>query len=97
MDDYGIDIYGSGIYAKPGFVASNPDAVKGVVRAIIKGHQAAIKDPAAAIAGAEEARRADRRGARAAAPRHDQRSADRDRCDPRQGASAWSIRCGWRA
>jgi NitT/TauT family transport system substrate-binding protein len=49
-DDYGIDIYGSAIYARPSFVAGNPDAVKAVVRAIIKGHQAAFKDPAAAIA-----------------------------------------------
>jgi NitT/TauT family transport system substrate-binding protein len=49
-DDYGIDIYGSGIYAKPAFAANNEQAIKGVVRAIIKGHQAAIKDPAAAIA-----------------------------------------------
>jgi NitT/TauT family transport system substrate-binding protein len=48
--DYGIDIYGSGIYVRPGFAASNPDAVKGVVRAVIKAHQAAMKDPAAAIA-----------------------------------------------
>ncbi len=48
--DYGVDIYGSGIYARPAFAASNPDAVKGVVRAVIKAHQAALKDPAAAIA-----------------------------------------------
>jgi len=48
--DYGINIYGSGIYVRPGFAASNPDAVKGVVRAVIKAHQAAMKDPAAAIA-----------------------------------------------
>jgi NitT/TauT family transport system substrate-binding protein len=48
--DYGIDIYGSGIYVRPSFAASNPDAVKGVVRAVIKAHQAAMKDPAAAIA-----------------------------------------------
>jgi NitT/TauT family transport system substrate-binding protein len=52
--DYGIDIYGSGIYVRPSFAASNPDALKGVVRAIIKAHQAALKDPAAAIAALKQ-------------------------------------------
>ena len=47
--DYGVDLYGNGIYVKPAFAASNPDAVKAVVRAAIKAHQAALKDPAAAI------------------------------------------------
>jgi NitT/TauT family transport system substrate-binding protein len=52
--DYGIDLYGSGIYARPGFAASHPEAIKGVVRALIKAHQAALKDPAAAIAALKQ-------------------------------------------
>jgi NitT/TauT family transport system substrate-binding protein len=48
--DAGVDLYGSGIYVKPAFAASHPDAVKGVVRAAVKAHLAALKAPAAAIA-----------------------------------------------
>src|SRR5581483_10681409 len=48
--DYGVDLYGSAVYVKPSFAAENPEIMKKIVRVAIKGHQAAYKDPAAAIA-----------------------------------------------
>ncbi len=49
MRNYGLDLYGNVIIVNPGFAKSNPDAVKGFLRATVKGFQAAIADPASAV------------------------------------------------
>jgi NitT/TauT family transport system substrate-binding protein len=47
--DLGVQLYGNGLYVKPAYAQANPDVVKGVVRAAVKAHLAALKDPQAAI------------------------------------------------
>ena len=49
MSDYGLDLYGNTIIVNREFAAANPDAVAGFVRAIIKGWQDTVADPAAAV------------------------------------------------
>jgi NitT/TauT family transport system substrate-binding protein len=47
--DYGLDLYGNGVAASPAFLKDHPDAVKGFIRATIKGVQDMVKDPEAAV------------------------------------------------
>lgn len=47
--DYGLDLYGNGIAASPTFLRAHPDAVKGFIRASIKGFQDMVQDPAMAV------------------------------------------------
>lgn len=49
LRDYGVDLYGNAILANPDFMEKNPEAVKGFVRATIRGIQDTIKDPETAI------------------------------------------------
>ncbi len=49
MRDHGLDLYGNVIIVNPEFAKSNPDAVKGFLRATVKGFQAAVADPATAV------------------------------------------------
>ena len=49
MSDYGLDLYGNTIIVNPEFAAQNPAAVKGFVRATIRGWQDTVADPAAAV------------------------------------------------
>jgi len=49
LGDYGVDLYGNAIMVNPDFMKNNPEAVKGFVRATIKGIQDTIKDPDSAI------------------------------------------------
>jgi len=49
MADYGVDLYGNTIIVSPAFAESNPDAVKGFLRALNKGIKETIADPEAAI------------------------------------------------
>ena len=49
MRDYGLDLYGNVILVNPNFAKSNPEAVKGFLRATIKGFQQTIADPASAV------------------------------------------------
>ncbi|HUH88054.1 MAG TPA: ABC transporter substrate-binding protein [Pusillimonas sp.] len=49
LRDYGVDLYGNAILANPEFMKNNPEAVRGFVRATIKGIQDTIKDPDSAI------------------------------------------------
>lgn len=49
LRDYGVDLYGNAILVNPAFLKDNPDAVKGFVRATIKGIQDTVKDPESAI------------------------------------------------
>ena len=50
MADYGVDLYGSAIIVNPKFAASQPDAVKGFLRAFVKSLKETVKSPATAIA-----------------------------------------------
>ncbi|MYD78045.1 MAG: ABC transporter substrate-binding protein [Gammaproteobacteria bacterium] len=49
MRDHGLDLYGNVILVNPQFAEENPEAVKGFLRATIKGFQATIADPASAV------------------------------------------------
>lgn len=49
MSDFGLDLYGSAIIARPEFAEKNPDAVRGFVRATIRGYLDTFADPEAAI------------------------------------------------
>jgi len=49
MRQFGLDLYGSAIFAHPQFAQQNPKAVAGFVRALIKGFQDTIANPEAAI------------------------------------------------
>jgi NitT/TauT family transport system substrate-binding protein len=48
--DYGMDLYSNAIMVSQKLAKDNPEAVKGLVRAINKGLEDALKDPDAAIA-----------------------------------------------
>ena len=48
--DHGLELYGNAILVNEDFAASNPDAVKGFVKALIKGFSDAVADPAAGAA-----------------------------------------------
>jgi NitT/TauT family transport system substrate-binding protein len=47
--DYGLDIYGNGIAAARSFLKSNPAAVKGFIRATIKGVRDMVMDTEQAV------------------------------------------------
>ena len=49
MSDYGLDLYGNAIVVSAKFAAEKPEAVKGFLRALMKGVQDTIKDPASAV------------------------------------------------
>jgi NitT/TauT family transport system substrate-binding protein len=49
MGEHGLDLYGNVVIANTDFAEANPDAVKGFVKALVKGYLDAIADPAAAI------------------------------------------------
>jgi NitT/TauT family transport system substrate-binding protein len=49
MSDYGVDLYGSAIFVNQKFAADHPEAVRGFLRAFVKGLKDTIKDPAAAV------------------------------------------------
>jgi NitT/TauT family transport system substrate-binding protein len=49
MSDYGVELYGNAIIVSPKFAAEKPEAVKGFLRALIKGIKDTIADPAAAV------------------------------------------------
>ena len=49
MADYGVNLYGNTIMVNPKFAAEKPDAVKGFLRAFVKGLQDTVKNPATAV------------------------------------------------
>jgi NitT/TauT family transport system substrate-binding protein len=49
MADYGVNLYGNTIIVNPKFAAEKPDAVKGFLRALVKGLKDTVKDPATAV------------------------------------------------
>lgn len=46
---FGVDLYGSAIIVNPDFMKSNPKAVAGFVRGLVKGFQDSARDPDSAI------------------------------------------------
>src|SRR6185436_8870723 len=49
MADHGVNLYGNTIIVNPKFAAEKPDAVKGFLRAFVKGLKDTVKDPATAV------------------------------------------------
>jgi NitT/TauT family transport system substrate-binding protein len=49
MADYGLDLYGNAIIVSPKLAAENPDAVKGFLRAFLKGLKETVRNPTAAV------------------------------------------------
>jgi len=49
MGENGLDLYGNVVMVNDDFASANPEAVKGFLRALIKGYQEAVADPATAI------------------------------------------------
>src|SRR3984893_15663975 len=49
MASYGVSLYGNTIMVNPSFVAEKPEAVRGFLRAFLKGLKDTAKDPVAAI------------------------------------------------
>lgn len=49
LADYGVTLYGNAIMVNPKFAAEHPDAVKGFLRAFVKGLKDSIKSPASAV------------------------------------------------
>jgi NitT/TauT family transport system substrate-binding protein len=49
MAEYGVNLYGNAIMVNPKFAAEKPEAVKGFIRAFLKGLNETVKDPTAAI------------------------------------------------
>jgi NitT/TauT family transport system substrate-binding protein len=47
--DYGVDLYSNALITTKKFAEANPKAITGFIRAAVKGHIDAIKDPEAAI------------------------------------------------
>ena len=49
MADYGVNLYGNAILVNQKFAAEHPDAVKGFLRAFVKGLKESMKSPATAV------------------------------------------------
>ncbi len=49
MADYGVNLYGNTVMVNPKFAAEHPEAVKGFLRALLKGMRETLKNPAASI------------------------------------------------
>lgn len=47
MGEHGLDLYGNVVMVNPAFAEENPDAVKGFLKALIKGYQDTVADPEA--------------------------------------------------
>jgi NitT/TauT family transport system substrate-binding protein len=50
MADYGVELYGNVIMVSPRFLADKPEAVRGFLRALVKGVRDTVRDPAAGAA-----------------------------------------------
>jgi NitT/TauT family transport system substrate-binding protein len=49
MADYGVNLYGNVIMVNPKFVAEKPEAVKGFLRAFVKGLKDTVRNPGTAV------------------------------------------------
>jgi NitT/TauT family transport system substrate-binding protein len=50
MRDHGVELYGNVLMVSPKFAKAHPEAVKGFIRALVKGTRDTVADPAAATA-----------------------------------------------
>jgi NitT/TauT family transport system substrate-binding protein len=50
MRDHGVELYGNVLMVSPRFLAEKPEAVKGFIRAVVKGTRDTVADPASATA-----------------------------------------------
>ena len=68
MADHGVNLYGNAIIVNPKFAAEKPEAVKGFLRAFIKGLKETVKNPATRgrLGAQAQRRRQEGRRARAA-------------------------------
>jgi NitT/TauT family transport system substrate-binding protein len=49
MADYGVNLYGDAIIVNPKFATAHPDAVKGFLKAFVKGLKDTVKSPSTAV------------------------------------------------
>ncbi len=49
MSDYGVNLYGNAIIVNPKFAAEKPEAVKGFLKAFLKGLKDAVRNPSTAV------------------------------------------------
>jgi NitT/TauT family transport system substrate-binding protein len=49
MSDYGVELYGNVVMVNPSFAKEKPEAVKGFVKALVKGLKDTIADPAGSV------------------------------------------------
>jgi NitT/TauT family transport system substrate-binding protein len=49
MSDHGVELYGNVVMVNPAFAKEKPEAVKGFVRALVKGFRDTVADPATAV------------------------------------------------
>jgi NitT/TauT family transport system substrate-binding protein len=49
MSDYGVDLYGNVVMVNAAFAKEKPEAVKGFIRAVIKGLKDTVADPSTAV------------------------------------------------
>ena len=68
MADYGVNLYGNAIIVNPKFAAEKPEAVKGFLRAFVKGLQDTVKNPVDRGRLGAQAQRRRQEGRRARAP-----------------------------
>ncbi len=68
MADYGVDLYGNAIIVNPKFAAEKPDAVKGFLRAFVKGLQGHGEGPVDRGRLGDQAQRRRQEAGRARAP-----------------------------
>jgi NitT/TauT family transport system substrate-binding protein len=50
MADYGVELYGNAVIVNTQFASEHPDAVRGFLRALVKGLKQTVAQPAAAVA-----------------------------------------------
>ena len=70
MADYGVNLYGNTIIVNPKFAAEKPDAVKGFLRAFVKGLKDTVKDPVHRGRLGDQAQRRRQEAGRARTPAH---------------------------
>ena len=68
MADYGVNLYGNAIIVNPKFAAEKPEAVKGFLRAFLKGLKDTVANPATAVELGAQAQRRRQEAGRARAP-----------------------------
>ena len=49
MADHGVEMYGNAVFVNPDWAAANPDAVRGFIRATLRGVRDTLADPDAAV------------------------------------------------